>query len=178
MKELRFLCIYYQSLLYVCHIIKHRIGPIMMPSTSSSSSSSSSEWSALGHILHCKRRNQGCSSAKGRSSTANSGAKVAVLPSDRSSTANLGTKVAVLLGINRCGSFTLLSAPHSLFRFWRGLKRFEKIPGALSWRWREWIWLTRPSGLYRNSPQGLNISSIRFFDQIRDPEALNIFPFK
>ena len=32
----------------------------------------------------------------------------------RSSTANSGIKVAVLLGINRCGSFPLLSAPLSL----------------------------------------------------------------
>ena len=39
----------------------------------------SSECSAQGHILHCKRRNQGCSSAEGRSSTANSGSKAAVL---------------------------------------------------------------------------------------------------
>ena len=34
--------------------------------------------------------------------------------------------------------------------------------------WGVWIWLTRPSGLHRNLPQGLNISSIRVFwpDQI------------
>ena len=38
-----------------------------------------------------------------------------VLPEVRSFTANAGTKVAVLLGINRCGSFLLLSAPHSIF---------------------------------------------------------------
>ena len=31
-------------------------------------------------VFHCKRRNQGCSSAQGRSSTANAGTKVAVLP--------------------------------------------------------------------------------------------------
>ena len=36
----------------------------------------------------------------------------------------------------------------------------------------EWIWLTGSSGLHRNSPQGLNISSIRVFDQIRDPQIL------
>ena len=46
----------------------------------------------------------------------------------------------------------------------------EKIPGAPAWRWREWIWLTGPSGLHWNSPQGLNISSIGVFDQIRGPE--------
>ena len=99
-------------------------------------------------FLHCKR-----SSAEGRSSTANSGTKVAVLP-----------------GMNRCGSFPLLSAPRSLFSIWTDLKTSEKIPGAPTWRWWEWIWLTGPSGLHRNSPQGLNISSIRVFDQIRDPE--------
>ena len=34
---------------------------------------------------------------------------------------------------------------------------------------------SRPSGLYWNSPQGLNISSIRVLGQIRDPEILNTF---
>ena len=38
-----------------------------------------------------------------------------VLPKGRSFTANSGTKVAVLLGMNRYSSFPLLSAPHSLF---------------------------------------------------------------
>ena len=46
---------------------------------------------------------------RGRSFTANSDTKVAVLFKGRSSTANSGTKVAVLLGMNRCGSFPLLS---------------------------------------------------------------------
>ena len=32
------------------------------------------------------------------------------------------------------------------------------------------MWLTGPSGLHRNSPQGLNIIAIRVFDQIRDLE--------
>ena len=49
---------------------------------------------------------------KDRTFTANS--KAAVLPKCRSSTANSGTKVAVLLGMNRCSSFPLRSAPHSL----------------------------------------------------------------
>ena len=39
--------------------------------SSSSSSSSSSECPAQRQVLHCKRRNLGCSSAEGRSSTAN-----------------------------------------------------------------------------------------------------------
>ena len=107
---------------------------------------------------------------KGRSFTLNSGTKAAVLTKGRSSTANSGTKVAILLGMNRCGSFPLLSAPHSLFSIWTDLKRSEKIPEALSWRCGEWVWLTGPTRLHRNSPQGLNISFIRAFDQIRDPE--------
>ena len=88
----------------------------------------------------------------------------------RSSTANWRTKSAVLPGMNRCDSFPLLSAPHSLCSIWTHLKIPEKIPGAPTWRWGDWMWLTVPSGLQWNSPQGLNISSIRVFDQIRDPE--------
>ena len=116
-----------------------------------SSSSSSHDCPTQGLVIHCKRRNQGCSSAEGRSSTA-----------------NLGTKAAVLTGMNRC--FALLSAPHSLFSIWTDLKRYERISGAPTWRWGEWIWLTGPSGFHRNSPQGLNINSIRVYDQIRDPD--------
>ena len=73
-------------------------------------------------------------------------------------------------GLNRCGSFPLFSSSHSLFSIWIHLERSETIPGAPTWRWGEWIWLTGPSGLRRNSPQGFNISSIRVFYQIRDPE--------
>ena len=36
--------------------------------------------SSQGQILHCKRRKLGCTSAEGRSSTANSGTRAAVLP--------------------------------------------------------------------------------------------------
>ena len=72
--------------------------------------------------------------------------------------------------MNRCGSFPLLSAPHTIFSIWTNLKRYEKFPGAPTRRWGEWIWLTGPSGLHRNSAQGLNITSITVFDQIRDPE--------
>ena len=92
---------------------------------------------------------------KGRSSTASSGTKVAVLLKGRSSTANSGTQAAVLLGMDRCGSFPLISAPHSLFNIQTHLKRSEKIPGAPTWRWGEWMWLTVPSELHWNSPQGL-----------------------
>ena len=52
-----------------------------------------------------------------------------------------------------------------------------KDPRGTTWRWREWIWLTGPSELHRNSPQGLNISSIGVFGQISDPEIpINLRP--
>ena len=114
---------------------------------------------------------------KGRSFAANSGTKAAVPLKVRSSTANSETQAAVLLGMDRCGSFPLLSAPHSLFSVWTDLKITEKIPWAPTWRWGEWIWLTGPSGLHRSSPRGLNIRSTRVFDQIRDPEIpINLHP--
>ena len=113
----------------------------------------SSESSAQGQVFHYKLRNQGRSSAQRQ-----------VFHH------KLRHKVAVLLAMNMCDSFPLLSAPHSLFGIWTDLERSEKIPGAPSLRWGEWIWLTGPSGFQRNSPQSLNISSIRVFDQIRDPE--------
>ena len=109
-------------------------------------SSSSSECSAQGQVFHCK-----------------AGTEVVILSKGRSSTANSGTKVVVLQGINRCGSLPLLSAPHSLFSIWTDLKKIWKIPGAPTWRWGEWIWLTGHSEFHWNSPQWLNISSIRFF---------------
>ena len=37
------------------------------------------------------------------------------------------------------------------------------------------MWLTGPSGLHRNSPQGLSISFNRVFDQIRGPEMPSSF---
>ena len=106
---------------------------------------------------------------KGRSFTANSYTKAAVLLKGRSSTANSGTKASVLLGMNRCGSFPLLSAPHSLFSIRTDLKRSEKSQGHQRGG-DECIWLTRPSGLHRNSPQGLNVISIKVLVQFRDPE--------
>ena len=44
-----------------------------------------------------------------RTFTAHSGTKAESLPKGRSSTVNSGTMVAVLLGMNRCGSFPLIS---------------------------------------------------------------------
>ena len=72
--------------------------------------------------------------------------------------------------MDKWGNFPLLPASLSLFIIWTGVERSGKIPRAPAWRWGEWIWLTGPSGLHRNSPQGINISSIRVFAQIRDPE--------
>ena len=88
---------------------------------------------------------------KDRSFTTNSDTEFEVLPKSRSTTANSVAKVAVLLVMNWCGSFPLLSAPHSLFSIWTYLKSSEKIPGAPAWRRGEWIWLTGLSGLYQNS---------------------------
>ena len=58
-------------------------------------------------VLHSNRRNLGWSSAESRSSTANSG------------------WLQFYLGLNRCCSFPLLSAPHSLFSIWTDLKRSQ-----------------------------------------------------
>ena len=49
-----------------------------------------------------------------RAGPQNSGTKAAILPKGRSSTVNSRIKVIVLLGMNRCGSFPLLSALRSL----------------------------------------------------------------
>ena len=118
--------------------------------------SSSSECYAKGQTLHSKRMNRGCRSAEGRFSTATQ-----------------EPRLQFYQELNRCGSFPLLSAPHSLFNIWTDFKRSENIPGVPTWRWGEWIWLSGPSGLHRNSPQRLNISSIWDFDQIRDSEIPN-----
>ena len=77
----------------------------------SSSSTSSSECSVQGYVLHCKLRNQGRSSAQRQAFHR-----------------KLGTQVAVLLWIDRCGSFPLLSAPHSLFSIWTDHKKYWEDP--------------------------------------------------
>ena len=107
---------------------------------------------------------------KGRSFIANSALRLQLCPKAGLPFQTQEPRLYVLLGMNRCGSFPLLSAPHFLFCIWTNLKRSEKIPGSPTRRWGEWIWLTGPSGLHRNSPQGLSISSIRVFDQIKDPK--------
>ena len=58
--------------------------------------------------------------------------KVVVLLEGMSSKANSGNQAAVLLGMDRRGSFSMLSAPHAFFRILTDLKRSEKIPGAPS----------------------------------------------
>ena len=118
-----------------------------------------SKYSAQVQAFHCKCRNKGCSSVQRKVFHC-----------------KLRTKFAVLLGINKCGSFPLISTRHSLFSIWTDLESSEKIPGAPSWRWGEWIWLTGPSGLHRNSQQELNISSSGFFGQIRHSEIIHPSP--
>ena len=90
---------------------------------------------------------------KGRSFTTNSGTKASVLPK-----ADLPMQTqkqgCSFTRMNRCRNFPLHSAPHSLFSIRTDFKRSEKIPGAPTWKWGVWIWLTGPSGLHRNSPQG------------------------
>ena len=115
---------------------------------------SSSVFSTQGQVFHCKLRHQGCSSVQ----------RQVFYPQTQA------PRVAALLWMNRCGSFLILSALHSLFSVWTDLKRSEKIPGALAWRCGEWIWLNGLSGLHRNSPQELNIISIRVSDRIKDLE--------
>ena len=115
---------------------------------------SSSECSAQEQVFHCKLRHQGRSSAQRQVFHRK------LRNQDCSFTRDWIGAVA-----SHC-----FPAPDSLFSIWTDLKRSEKIPGAPTWRWGEWIWLTGPSALHRNSPQGLNISSIRVSDQIRDPE--------
>ena len=94
---------------------------------------SSSEFSAQGQVLHCKRRNLGCSSAEGK--LRNQGC---------SSTRDW---------IGTVASCCFLHPTHPLTseQTSKDLKRSQG-----------------PSGLHQNSPQGLNTSSIRVFDQIRD----------
>ena len=89
---------------------------------------------------------------KGRSFSANSGTKAVVLSGGRSSTANQGCSFTRDKWVR---SFPLFSASHSLFSISTDLKRSDKIPEAPTWRWEEWMWLTEPSGLHRNSTQGL-----------------------
>ena len=74
------------------------------------------------------------SSTSSEHTAKNSGTKAAVLQKGRSSTANSGTQAAVLLGMDRCDSFPLLSALHSLFNILTDLKFSEKISGAPAWR--------------------------------------------
>ena len=98
---------------------------------------------------------------KGRSFTASTGIQAAVLPKGRSSTQTqepgcsftrdwMGA-VASRCFLHRAVS---LASEQTLKDLWRS-------QGQPTWRWGEWIWLTGPSGLHRNSPQGLNISSNR-----------------
>ena len=116
-------------------------------------------------VIVQKSSSSECSDKDG-SFTVNSGTKPAVLPKGRTSTTNSGTKVAVLLGMNKCSSF--LHPTLSLVSE-QTIKNLKRSQGSQCGG-EECMWLTGSFGLHRNSPQGLNISSMRVFDQIRNPE--------
>ena len=70
------------------------------------------------------------------------------------------TRDGICAVASRCFPHTTLSlvSEHTL-------NRTAKIRTAPTCRWGERIWLSGPSGLHRNSPQCLNISSIRVSDR-------------
>ena len=68
--------------------------------------------------------------------------------------------------LNRSGSFRCFPHASLPLASEKTLKDLKRSQG----RWGEWICLTGPSGLHKNSPKGLNISSIGIFYQIKYPE--------
>ena len=78
----------------------------------------------------------------------------------------LRTKAAVLSGMNTCGSFPLLYAPHSLFLSLASEQTLEHLRRSQGHQrgGEESGFVTGPFGLHLNSPQALNISSIKVFD--------------
>ena len=84
--------------------------------------------SAQEQVLRYKHRNHGCSPAECRSSTAIQ-----------------EPRLQFYQGLNSCGSFPLLSSPHSFFDIWTDLKNL-KVPRGTNVEVWEWIWLTVPSG--------------------------------
>ena len=89
-----------------------------------------------------------------------------VLPKGRSSTTNSGIKIAVLLGTNRSGSFPLLSA----CSMWTDLKKSEKkFQGTIVEARR----VDLANWAFRISPKFTTWVKYQIhqgFDQIRDPE--------
>ena len=98
--------------------------------------------SAQGQVFHWKFRHQGCNSAQ-----------------TQVFHCKLRNQGCGLLRMNRCGSFPFLSASHSLSlasdQTLKGLKRSQSTSLEMVR-----VDLAEPCGLHRNSPQGLNISSI------------------
>ena len=103
---------------------------------------------------------------KGRAFTASEGTMVAVLPKAGLPPQTQDTRLQFYQGWIDVSSSCFLHPTLSI-SIWTGLLRSEKIPGAPTWRSKEWILLTELSGLHRNSPQDWHISSIRVFDQIK-----------
>ena len=75
--------------------------------------------------------------------------------------------------MDRCGSFSLLSVPHSLSLSLAS----EQTLKDLKWsrEVRRWIWLAGLSGLHRNSPLGFNISYIKTFPSSCLSQVVNSF---
>ena len=92
------------------------------------------------------------------------GTYVALLPKAGLSPQTQEPRLQFQQELNVYGSFPLLSTPHSLFSIWTNLKISE-----------EWIWLTGPSRLHRNSPQGLNISCMRVLTRSEIQKSLSTF---
>ena len=102
---------------------------------------------------------------KGRSFAANSAPRLK-LYAKAGPSPKLRNQCCSLLGINRCGCF---SHPTFFSASEQTLKDLKNPMGPIL-EVRKVICLSGPSGLHRNSPQELNISSIRVFDRITDPE--------
>ena len=80
--------------------------------------------------IQCSHHNhRQCVLPKGRSFTASSGTQACSSAEGMSSTANSGTKCAVLLGLNRCGRFSVLSAPTLYLASEQTLKQLKRSQG-------------------------------------------------
>ena len=96
---------------------------------------------------------------------------MSVLFNSRSFTANSETKVAVLLRMNRCGSFPLLSAPHSL-----SLATEQTLKGPPLWARRYHACLSRSGSGF--DPRSEQVSWVRFFRGFSSPARQMSWSFR
>ena len=119
------------------------------------------ECSAQEQVLHCKLRNSGCSSAQRQ-----------VFHRKLRNPRLQFYQGWIDAVASRC-----FPHPTPSLASEQSLKDLRRSQGHQRGG-EEWIWLNGPSGLNRNLPQGLDIDSIRVFDQIRDPEIpVNLHPY-